>query len=149
MMFRNWLGGDRDMYLVTSTDGGRTFRPAEKLGAGTWPLNACPMDGGGLAVSPNGKIVSGWRRGSEVFVAPAGGAETRIEAGKDPAIVSRPDGIYVAWSSPAGLRARVPGKADPILLDSAGAFVNLASIPGGPVIAAWESKGTINFQTLR
>ena len=44
----NSLDGNRDMYLVRSEDGGRTFGPPEKLGAGTWKLAACPMDGGDL-----------------------------------------------------------------------------------------------------
>jgi hypothetical protein len=34
-------------------------------------------------------------------------------------------------------------------LASAGAFVQLASAPGGTVIAAWESNGSIVVTTLR
>ena len=55
VMFRNALGGSRDMYVARSTDGGRTFPPAAKVGAGTWKLEACPMDGGALAV--DGRVV--------------------------------------------------------------------------------------------
>ena len=47
VMWRNWLGGSRDMYLARSRDG-VTFSKPEKLGTGTWQINACPMDGGGL-----------------------------------------------------------------------------------------------------
>lgn len=35
VMFRNFLGGSRDMYLLTSADGGQTFGRAEKMGEGT------------------------------------------------------------------------------------------------------------------
>src|SRR5207253_1724526 len=49
VMWRNWLGGARDMYVTQSTDGGRTFKTAEKIGSGTWLLNACPMDGGSIS----------------------------------------------------------------------------------------------------
>ena len=49
-MFRNNVNGSRDEYLVESRDGGRSFAAARKLGSGTWPLNGCPMDGGGLAI---------------------------------------------------------------------------------------------------
>src|SRR5262249_24079329 len=49
VMWRNDLNGARDMYLVSSEDGGRTFGPSGKLGQGTWRLKVCPMDGGGLA----------------------------------------------------------------------------------------------------
>jgi len=53
VMWRNWLGGSRDLYLSTSRDG-RTFSAAQKLSTGTWKLNACPMDGGSLAYAPAG-----------------------------------------------------------------------------------------------
>ena len=46
-MFRNERDGARDMHLVASADGGQTWTAAAKLGNGTWPLKACPMDGGG------------------------------------------------------------------------------------------------------
>ncbi len=36
VMWRNDLAGARDMYLVSSPDGGRTFGPPLKLGEGTW-----------------------------------------------------------------------------------------------------------------
>ena len=52
VMWRNSLGGARDMYLSASRDG-VTFPAPEKLGNGTWRIDACPMDGGGLAVSPS------------------------------------------------------------------------------------------------
>jgi hypothetical protein len=37
VMWRNDLAGARDMYLVSSPDGGRTFGSPRKLGEGTWP----------------------------------------------------------------------------------------------------------------
>ncbi|KAJ3054740.1 hypothetical protein HK102_011471, partial [Quaeritorhiza haematococci] len=58
-MWRNSLKGARDLFLADSSDGGRTFSPAEKLGRGTWPLNACPMDGGAVAVGPAGPGAGG------------------------------------------------------------------------------------------
>ena len=66
-MWRNSLLGSRDMYLATSHDG-LTFSTPRKLGSGTWHLNACPMDGGGLAVSST-KTVTAWRRDADVFIA--------------------------------------------------------------------------------
>lgn len=38
IMFRNWLRGSRDLYFITSKDGGQNFSDAQKLGNGTWPL---------------------------------------------------------------------------------------------------------------
>ena len=62
VMWRNWLGGTRDLYLTTSADGGKTFAAAQKLGTGTWKLNGCPMDGGAVAFNPLGKPLAVWRR---------------------------------------------------------------------------------------
>jgi hypothetical protein len=148
VMWRNALGGSRDMYLISSTDGGKTFGTAEKLGGGTWKLDACPMDGGGLTITPQGNVITSWRRGTEIYMAPAGGAETLLEEGKNSAIASNKDGVYVAWSSPKGILARVPGKTEPVTLDGEGAFVQLIALPGGPILAAWERKGIIQFHTL-
>ena len=148
VMFRNALGGSRDMYLASSKDGGKTFTAADKLGAGTWKLDACPMDGGGVAVTPQGKVFTVWRRVNDVYLAPRGGAETLVHEGKDPSIVANAEGVYIAWTSPEGVFVRVPGKTEPVTLDAAGGFVQLVAVPHGPVIAAWERKGTLQFHTL-
>ena len=147
-MWRNALSGNRDMYLAKSADGGKTFASAEKLGAGSWPLNACPMDGGGLAIGADGKMITVWRRGTAVFLASPGGAETKIEAGKDPALAAGADGIYAVWSTGAALHARVPGKPAPVVLAAEGAYPQLVAVPKGPVLAAWESKGSIQVRVL-
>ena len=148
VMWRNAFGGNRDLYMASSRDGGRTFSAAEKLGGGSWKLDACPMDGGGIAIRPDGKVMTAWRRGSDVYLAPAGGAETLLHEGKNPSIAANGEGVFVAWSSPDGVMARVPGKPEPVTLDHEGGFVQLIAIPGGPVLAAWERKGTIQFHTL-
>ncbi len=147
VMWRNWLGGARDMYLARSTDGGLTFAKAEKLGEGTWPLNACPMDGGALAVDPKGAIASIWRRAQDIFLARPGQAETRLGAGKDAAVAIGPDGVYAAWAEAKALQIQRPGKSHPEVLAAEGAAVQLAG--SGPVVAAWESNGAIVIETLR
>ena len=40
LMFRNWISGSRDLYIINSKDGGKTFGPAQKLGKGTWKLKS-------------------------------------------------------------------------------------------------------------
>ncbi len=148
VMWRNALEGNRDMYVARSEDGGRTFSSAEKMGGGSWKLEACPMDGGGLATTANGKVISVWRRGTEIYLAPEGGAETALAEGKNPSITANKEGVFAAWSTPDGVFARVPGQTQPQQLDHEGGFVQLTSVPNGPVVAAWERKGTIQFHTL-
>lgn len=80
VMWRNSLGGSRDMYLARSKDGIR-FSAPQKLGESTWKLNACPMDGGGLAVSGS-SIFTAWRREHSLFLDQPG--EPEIPLGKGP-----------------------------------------------------------------
>ncbi len=149
VMWRNELSGNRDLYLIESRDGGHTFGTPAKLGETSWALNACPMDGGGIAQNSDGAWVTVWRREKSIYLAPLGGKETLLHEGKNPAIANGKAGLYTAWNSPQGLFASLPGHAEPVLLDSDGAFVTLTSVPNGAVLAAWERKGTIQFRTLQ
>ena len=143
VMFRNSLAGSRDLYVARSTDGGITFEPAAKLGSGTWPLNACPMDGGGLAVRQTGQLVTVWRRGKEVFTASNDRTEERLATGKNPSIAASAKGVYVAWTSDTGVQLKSPGQSQPVVLDPAGTYVQLTGTADGTIIAAWERDGAI------
>lgn len=145
VMWRNWLAGSRDMYLARSPDG-VSFSRAEKLGTGTWKLDACPMDGGGLAVSQD-HIVTAWRREHEIFFASAGQAEARVGAGTDVAITGSKEGVYAIWSTPAGIQALMPGKP-PVTIASRGAFPSILALLSGRVLAAWEDSGKIIIQPV-
>ena len=143
VMWRNALGGARDMYLAHSTDGGASFHGAARLGEGSWQLDACPMDGGGLAMGPQGKLVFIWRRENDVYLAERGAAERKLEAGKDAAIAAGPGGVYAVWTSSGAVHARVPCTTQPVTLAAQGAFPQLIAVPNGPVLAAWEDNGRI------
>jgi hypothetical protein len=147
-MWRNALAGNRDLYLARSTDGGKTWGEAEKLGVGSWQLNACPMDGGGVALDARGNIVTVWRRQNEIFQGPPGVAEAPVGAGKDPAIAAGKSGVFLAWSGAAGLVARTPAAGGIETIDPKGAYIQLAALADGAVLAAWESGGAIRFRIL-
>jgi hypothetical protein len=146
VMWRNWLAGARDMYLTRSRDG-VSFSKPEKLGTGTWQLNACPMDGGGLVISQN-RAVTAWRRDHQIFLDTAGEAEVGIGEGVDVAITAAPTGVYAIWSTPTGIRALLPGKKEPIALAPKGTFPSIVAIPNRRALAAWEVDGTIRIQDL-
>jgi hypothetical protein len=143
-MWRNFLDGARDLYVASSAD---NFKSPQKLGFGTWMLKACPMDGGGLTEEKGGKVVSIWRRESDIYIAALGGRESKIEPGKDPAITAGPDGVYAIWTSASSVHALTPRSAQPIALAD-GAFPQLIAVPNGPVLAAWEHQGRIVIQPL-
>jgi hypothetical protein len=148
-MWRNALDGNRDMYVSRSGDGGRTWERAAKVGNGSWPLNACPMDGGGLAAGPAGEPVTVWRRGMQIFTARPGGPESPVGEGKDPALAVTSRGVFLAWTGAGGLTARTPSGRGPIVLDPKGAYVQLAALHDGTALAAWESGGSLSFAILK
>jgi hypothetical protein len=141
VMWRNSLDGSRDFYVMR-LEGGKPASQAVKAGTGTWKLNACPMDGGGIALR-NGKVLTAWRREKDIFLAEGAERETRLGTGQDAALAANAKGAYVVWSTPGGILARTPASPQPRALSAAGAFPALVSLPGGGVLSAWEENGTI------
>lgn len=142
VQWRNSLGGHRDMFVARSTDGGTTFGEAHKLGRGTWALNACPMDGGAIAVV-DGKLTSAWRRDRTVFLVDSLQAiERPLGAGEQPWLAATSEGPYVAWVTSRGrsLQLLRPGAEAAIALAEHAADPVLAVGPGSkpPVVAVWE-----------
>lgn len=147
VMFRNWLEGSRDMYIATSADGINFSRPA-RLGTGTWKLNACPMDGGGLVMA-RGRLVSVWRRDEAIFLASPGEKEKEIGSGIDIGVAAGANGVYAIWTAKDGIRATVPGRGGSILLAPKGGFASIVGLADGRALAAWEEDGRIVEQEVR
>ncbi|MBM3737977.1 MAG: exo-alpha-sialidase [Acidobacteria bacterium] len=149
VMFRNWLEGSRDLYLTTSRDAALTWQTAKKLGRDTWKLNACPMDGGGLALTANGKLFSVWRRDKEIFVAMPDTRESKLGAGKDPAVISGlNDHVYAVWTGPGGELLTRSTEEDKVhQLATKGAYPSVI-FTGHRILAAWEEGGGISIGTV-
>ena len=148
--WRNAVGGARDIYVTSSTDGGKTFGKATKLGAGSWPLDACPMDGGAIAVDAGGKLASAWRRDKTVFLSLEGKREERLlGVGEQPWIAATDAGAFVVWLKKRGDVAYLltPGSKSPIELASHAVDPVVAAGPNGrgPVVAAWERRDGKNY----
>ncbi|HYA16283.1 MAG TPA: sialidase family protein [Bryobacteraceae bacterium] len=146
VMWRNVLDGSRDFYLAESKDG-EHFGAARKLGEGTWKLNACPMDGGGMAFD-QGKLITAWRRESEIFLDRPGDKEVGLGEGKDVAIAASSKGVYVIWSSLKGIRLLAPGTKTAVKLADDGGFPAVAGLPDGSALAAWEENSSIRIERL-
>lgn len=140
VMFRNWLHGNRDLYLISSNDGGKKFGDAQKLGNGSWALNACPMDGGGLAVD-NNAVNTVWNREGKIYADKAGEQEVKIGEGRSCNIASIDGRNVYAW---------VENK-QVIYLDSdnnkhvlgKGQLPVIKSINRNTAICVWENDKTI------
>jgi hypothetical protein len=141
VMWRNALDGSRDMYAMRLRDG-RAASRAEKQGVGTWKLEACPMDGGGVVVR-DGQIASAWRREKDVYLAETGKPEIKLGAGQDVALGANNQGLYAVWSTATGLMAHLPNAGQASKLADTGAFPVIVALPDGAMLVAWEENGTI------
>ena len=141
VMWGNVLAGSRDFYVMRLRDGRPVSAPM-KQGTGTWKLDACPMDGGGLAVR-NGEILSAWRREHDIFLAEPGKPEVRLGHGQDAALAANAKGAYAIWSTPEGIELHAPRTTAPARISEGGGFPSIVALPGGGILAAWEENGSI------
>jgi hypothetical protein len=144
VMWRNSLGGNRDMYWTTSEDGGSTFAKAEKLGQGSWKLDACPMDGGAAAITNDGKLAAVWRRDKQVFLtADNSSDEHNLGTGLQPWLAAGDRGLYSVWIAdrPGNLYLASSSDHQQIKLASQARdpVVAVALTPKAPVVVAWET----------
>jgi hypothetical protein len=141
VMFRNWLNDNRDLYLASSVNGGVSFNQAQKLGTGSWKLNGCPMDGGGLAVNKNGVPQTVWRREAKIYSSTPGVAEKEIGQGRGCVIETINNENVYAWSE----------NGDVVIMKRAGQkkVVGKGSLPiikgvdNDHVICVWENDKQI------
>ncbi|MFM7132479.1 MAG: exo-alpha-sialidase [bacterium] len=157
VMWRNQLGGNRDMYFARSANGGATFTPARKLGRDHWAINICPMDGGAIAVTDADHVESVWMRAGSVFTARPESSEKLLGRGVQAWNTPSAAGVYNIWleKRPGRLMLLPPGSKKPeTLADEANDPVIVASHGSdGFVVAAWEAKsgkeGIIQCQVIR
>jgi hypothetical protein len=141
VMWRNVVDGSRDFYVLRLR-GGKAQGAAVKQGQGTWKLDACPMDGGGMALD-DGEIVTAWRREHNVFLSRPGQPERDLGPGQDIALAAGRKGPAAIWVSGKTIRLLEPGAASERTISESGSFPALISLPDGSVLAAWEENGTI------
>ena len=148
VMFRNVVDGARDLYLTESGDGGRSFGAARKLGTGSWKLEACPMDGGGLSADERGRVSTAWRRDATIFTtSPDRPEEEALAEGRNPTTVATRSGTATAWMDGGTIRLRESAATGTRSLGE-GAFPVLLALPDGSALVAWESKGAIQVRRL-
>jgi len=151
LLFRNQIGGKRDMYVVSSQDG-KTFGRARPLSESQWTLNACPMDGGMLAVASDRRVWSTYRRKDQIFLS-AGQKERLLGRGEQPTIACLREEPVVLWTvGRVGDLMFRSGDAKPLLTSSQARDPVIVADPAGEfAIAAWEAvtDAGIEVRTLR
>ncbi|MEJ8755588.1 hypothetical protein WG947_01155 [Pontibacter sp. H259] len=146
IMFRNWLNGSRDFYLSSSTDGGQTFAAPVKLGQGTWKVDGCPMDGGGLLIDKNNTVQTTWQRDGSIYVTSPGSSEKAIGKGRN-CRISNPASPVVAWKDGDNLKVKfiASGKEQTI---GKGTYIETATLPDKKTLCIWENDKKLYFTKL-
>lgn len=146
VMFRNWLNGNRDLYLAKSGNGGKSFENAQKLGIGSWKLNGCPMDGGGLAINNNGIPQTVWRREGKIYASTAGSAEKQIGEGKGCTIETIDNKNIYAWTENGDVVLIKPQGQKKVL--GKGSQPIVKALNNERVICIWENDKQIHVSVL-
>lgn len=144
--FRNWLGGSRDLYLLQSDNKGTHFDKPQKLGNGTWKLNGCPMDGGGLVVDEHTGIHTVWQREGKIFYSQPQKDEEQIGTGRNCDIATPTDPI-ITWQDGNKLKIKELNKGKTYHVGE-GSFMKALRTTDNKILCVWESEGEIVFKTL-
>ena len=145
--FRNWLNGARDIYYTSSTDKGETFTAPRKFGQGTWKLEGCPMDGGGLAIGENGLVNSAWQRNGEIFYSPESQPEQKIGVGRSCSLAQSGGSARVIWQQDGQIKLHNL-KTNTTAALGAGSWPKVYSLGNGKTLCLWEDAGTVQHKVI-
>jgi len=146
VMFRNWLNGNRDLYLIKSSNGGKSFGPAQKLGIGSWKLKGCPMDGGGLVINKRGNPETVWRREGKIYTATDDITEKEIGEGRSCSIETINNKNIYAWTEKGNV---IFMKPDGLKINlGKGSLPLLKTLNNEQVICVWEHEKQIQSSVI-
>ncbi|MFI5138070.1 MAG: hypothetical protein ACHQIM_09595 [Sphingobacteriales bacterium] len=147
IMFRNWLNGSRDLYLLKSQDSGATFAEAQKLGIDTWKLNGCPMDGGGLSIDASNVIRTTWQRKGMVYFCQPGQNEVNIGNGRNCAISVGGLNTVLTFDDKDTVK-EINLKTHNRTAVGNGSFIKSVVLPDNRVLCVWEQDNKIKFRKV-
>lgn len=145
-MFRNWLNGSRDLYVVKSSNAGSSFEPAKKLGEGTWKLKGCPMDGGGIALDNTGTPETVWRREGKIYASRLGMPEKELGEGKGCSIETVNGKKIYAWGQNGDVIVMKPEGTQKNL--GKGSLPLIKALNNDHVLCVWENDRQIHASTV-
>ncbi|WPP51862.1 hypothetical protein [Catalinimonas niigatensis] len=147
VMFRNWLNGKRDMYLMTSDSEKLSFNAPQKLGDGSWPLKGCPMDGGDIFIDSQDHVHTTWQREGKIYYSQPGKSEVLLGEGRS-ASISGSKNPLIAWQDSGMLKAKFLS-SNKIIPIGEGAFVEVVVLDDKNIFCVWEKEGEIFSKQLQ
>ncbi|MEK6480422.1 hypothetical protein WJR50_22955 [Catalinimonas sp. 4WD22] len=141
VMFRNWLDGSRDMYVMQSESDRLSFAPPKKMGEGNWPLKGCPMDGGGVLIDDQNEVHTSWQREGKIFYAQPGKKEMQVGEGRASSISGQKNPV-VAWQDGGTLKIKYLDSGKEIQVGE-GAFIEVVTLKDNSIFCVWENEGEI------
>lgn len=145
--FRNWLTGSRDIYYASSTNLGRTFTKTAKTGMGTWKLNACPMDGGGVSIGKQGLVSTAFQRNGEIFYWNEQKAERAVGNGRSVSIAQNENKTLIAWQEKEEIKVTSIGKGTTKVIGK-GTHPRIYLLENGRSLCVWESNNTVQHVVM-
>lgn len=142
VMFRNWLHGNRDLYLIQSSNGGASFGTAQKLGNESWALKGCPMDGGALVIGSNGSPQTVWNRKGTIYASEPGKEEKSLGKGRSCTMETVNGKNVYAWVENGEVVMLKPQGMKQVL--GKGSFPVLKAVNNEHVLCVWENEKQIH-----
>jgi hypothetical protein len=146
VMFRNWLNGSRDMYLMQSDRESLSFASPQKVGMGTWKLNGCPMDGGGIFIDNQHGVHTTWQRKGKIFYCQPDKKEIQIGEGRAGSISGKENPV-IAWQEGSTLKAKYLRSGKEVNVGE-GSFIEVIALDNKKVLCVWENNGNILSKRL-
>ena len=146
VMFRNWLNGNRDLYLIQSSNGGNSFAAAQKLGTGSWPLKGCPMDGGAVAINDNAVPQTVWNREGTIYASEPGKEEKELGKGRSCTMATVNGKNVYAWVENGNVVVLKPQGTKKVV--GKGQLPILKEVSNEHVMCVWENEKQIHDAIL-
>jgi hypothetical protein len=146
LMFRNWLNGSRDFYMTSSTNGGQDFTKPQKLGRGTWKLEGCPMDGGGLLLDEQHTVHTVWQREGKIYYAKPGGKEEQIGKGRNCRISGTTEPV-ITWNDGTDLKLKNLHTSE-VQVVGKGSYLESVELADKGRLLVWEHEKQVFYKKI-
>ncbi len=147
IMFRNWIKGSRDLYVIKSANSGVSFASAQKLGNDTWKLDGCPMDGGSIGINGQNQIATTWQRKGLIYFCEPGKPEVFIGNGRNSSLATNGANLAVTFQNNDTLKTVTLKNKKETTIGNGG-FLKSTLLKNNQTLYVWELDNKIMFKLI-